>query len=184
MSVFGVIPVCIFLHLDWIRRDGVSFRIQSKCGKIRTRVTSNMDTFHEVSICRSRNPTFHFVPTFPKYNLQRNIFVVRIFRSYPWKRTVSLESAGCMFSFTMQPKSNISFLLFFFFSFFFAHRRMLVLKRRKNEKKILKNAASMRKWLFLYKFRENDSYQESDIEFIFNYMQCISKNSVYKLSHA
>ena len=138
MSVFGVIPVCIFLHLDWIRRDGVSFRIQSKCGKIRTRVTSNMDTFHEVSICRSRNPTFHFVPTFPKYNLQRNIFVVRIFRSYPWKRTVSLESAGCMFSFTMQPNSNISFLLFFYFSFFFAHRRMLVLKRRKNEKKFWK----------------------------------------------
>ena len=27
----------IFPHSDWIRRDGVSLRIQSECGKIRTR---------------------------------------------------------------------------------------------------------------------------------------------------
>ena len=121
---------CPYLELFWsvFSRTWTEYgeteylsEFQSKCGKIRTTETSNMDTFHEVSICRSRNPTFHFVPTFPKYNLQRNIFVVRIFRSYTWKRTVSLESAGCMFSFTMQPKSNISFLLFFFFSFFFLH---------------------------------------------------------------
>ena len=48
VSVIGVILVRIFSHSDWIRRDtpySVSFRIQSECRKIRTRITPNMDTF-------------------------------------------------------------------------------------------------------------------------------------------
>ena len=44
MSVFGVILVRIFPHSNWIRID----TIQSECGKIRTRITPNTDTFHEV----------------------------------------------------------------------------------------------------------------------------------------
>ena len=38
VSVFGVFLVRIFPHSDWIRRDTVSLRIQSDCGKIRTRI--------------------------------------------------------------------------------------------------------------------------------------------------
>ena len=37
-TVFGVFLVGIFPHSDWIRRDTVSLRIQSHCGKIRTRI--------------------------------------------------------------------------------------------------------------------------------------------------
>ena len=51
VSVFGVFLVRIFPHLDWTRRDTsffVSLRIQSKCGKRRTRKTPNMDTFYAV----------------------------------------------------------------------------------------------------------------------------------------
>ena len=48
VSVFGVFLVRIFPHSDWIRRYGVSFRIQSEWGKIRTRKTPNTDTFHAV----------------------------------------------------------------------------------------------------------------------------------------
>ena len=39
-SVFGSFQVRIFPHLDWIR----------ECGKIRTKKTPNMDTFHAVAI--------------------------------------------------------------------------------------------------------------------------------------
>ena len=39
VSVFGVILVRIFPHAD---------RIQSECGKMRTKITPNMDTFHVV----------------------------------------------------------------------------------------------------------------------------------------
>ena len=38
----------IFPHSDWIRKDGVSLRIQSECGKMRTRITPNTDTLHAV----------------------------------------------------------------------------------------------------------------------------------------
>ena len=41
MSVFGVLLVRIFPHSDWIR-------IQSECGKMRTRITPNTDTFYAV----------------------------------------------------------------------------------------------------------------------------------------
>ena len=43
MSVLEAILVRIFPHSDWIR-------IQSECGKIRTRITQNKDTFHAVII--------------------------------------------------------------------------------------------------------------------------------------
>ena len=55
MSVFRVILARIFPHSNWIRRDteylpvSVSLRIQSKCEKMRTRITSNTDTFHALS---------------------------------------------------------------------------------------------------------------------------------------
>ena len=56
--VFGVFLVRIFQHSDWMLRDTpysvriqfVSCRIQSECGKMRTRKTSNTDTFHAVSV--------------------------------------------------------------------------------------------------------------------------------------
>ena len=43
VSIFGVILDRIFPHADWIR-------IQTECGKMRTRITPNMDTFHPVRI--------------------------------------------------------------------------------------------------------------------------------------
>ena len=60
MSVFGVRLVRIFPHSDWILCispywDFVSFRIQSECGKMRTRITPNTDTFHAV-IANSFHP--------------------------------------------------------------------------------------------------------------------------------
>ena len=49
-SVFGVFLVCVFPHLDWIRRHGLSLHILSKYGKMRTRITPNMDTFYTVIV--------------------------------------------------------------------------------------------------------------------------------------
>ena len=57
MSVFKVFLVRIFPHSDWIRRE----RIQSECGKIRTRKTPNTDTFHAVSMLQL-NPFLANVP--------------------------------------------------------------------------------------------------------------------------
>ena len=45
VSVIGVILVRIFPHSDWIRRDTPYLRIQSVCGKMRTRITPNTNTF-------------------------------------------------------------------------------------------------------------------------------------------
>ena len=41
--------VRIFSHLDWIRRDAVSLRIQSEYWKIQSRKTTYLDTFHALS---------------------------------------------------------------------------------------------------------------------------------------
>ena len=50
MSVFGVILVRMFPHLDWIRRDTSYLSLfKSKCGEMLTRKISNMDTFHAVN---------------------------------------------------------------------------------------------------------------------------------------
>ena len=48
VSVFGVFPVRIFSHSDWILGYFLSLRIQSKCGKVQTRKTPNPGTFHAV----------------------------------------------------------------------------------------------------------------------------------------
>ena len=48
VSVFGVILVRIFPHSDWIRRDTEYFSIQSKWGKMQTRITPNTNTFYAV----------------------------------------------------------------------------------------------------------------------------------------
>ena len=39
-----------FPHSDRIRRDRLSLRIQFECGKMRTRITPNTDTFHAVRL--------------------------------------------------------------------------------------------------------------------------------------
>ena len=53
VAVFRVLLVRIFPHLDWIMRDtdhlSVFLRIQCECGEIRTRITTNMDTFCTVN---------------------------------------------------------------------------------------------------------------------------------------
>ena len=35
-----------WINLHWVKRYGVSLRIQSECGKMRARITPNKDTFH------------------------------------------------------------------------------------------------------------------------------------------
>ena len=49
--IYRVILVRIFLHLAQIRKEfGVSLRIQSECGKMRTRITPNTVTFYAMCI--------------------------------------------------------------------------------------------------------------------------------------
>ena len=59
VSVFGVILVRIFPH-----SDSTSLHIQSKCGKSRTRITPNADTFYVVKVIlsnqRDKLNTWHF----------------------------------------------------------------------------------------------------------------------------
>ena len=71
VSVFRVLLVRIFPHSDWIMRDtdhlSVLFlRIQSECGEIQTRVTTNMDTFCTLNNCESLLislfASFKFIP--------------------------------------------------------------------------------------------------------------------------
>ena len=50
MPVFGVILVRIFPHSDRTRKDTPYLSVFSpKCGKVRTRITPNMDTFYALS---------------------------------------------------------------------------------------------------------------------------------------
>ena len=52
LSVFGVLFVCVFPHLEWIRTNtpySVSLRIQSKCREMQTRKTPNTDTFYAMN---------------------------------------------------------------------------------------------------------------------------------------
>ena len=47
-------------------RYGVSFRVQPECGRIRTKITSNTDTFHAVAILYAKvvtTPEDHFILT-------------------------------------------------------------------------------------------------------------------------
>ena len=52
-------------------RYGVSLRIQSECGKMQTRITPNVNTFHEV--CRSYSDDY-----FVNYSLNIITFCVNI----------------------------------------------------------------------------------------------------------
>ena len=57
MSVFGVILVRISPYSDWIRRDTPyhsAYAGKYKCGKIRTRITPNKDTFHVAYVIRTQ----------------------------------------------------------------------------------------------------------------------------------
>ena len=88
VSIFGVFLVRIFPHLDWIRRDTSylpalspnagkilrSLRIQSECGKMRTRKYPTTDTFHAVnyllpnrqnSLCRVREISLRWILLVP-----------------------------------------------------------------------------------------------------------------------
>ena len=68
VSVFGVILVHIFPHSENglnTERHGVSLSIQSKCGKMRTRITPNTDTFHAVCLyLRFYGTTLLSLPSF------------------------------------------------------------------------------------------------------------------------
>ena len=64
------------LHSDWIRRyriEFVSLRIQSECWKIRTRKTTNTDTFHAVSALII-SPFFSCIHFFDYYLVVREKF--------------------------------------------------------------------------------------------------------------
>ena len=50
----GIVLVCIFPHSAWMRRYSVSLRIQSECGKIRTRITPNTDEFSHDWLAKAR----------------------------------------------------------------------------------------------------------------------------------
>ena len=48
VSKYGVFSGPFFPHSDWTDRYFVSLRVQSECGKIRTRKTPYLDKFHTV----------------------------------------------------------------------------------------------------------------------------------------
>ena len=67
-------------------RHGISLRIQSKWGKMRTRITPNMDTFHAVQEAAEyrTNTVCLFIFAFPTSSLRQKcpnteFFLVRIF---------------------------------------------------------------------------------------------------------
>ena len=70
MYVFGVILVPIFPAFSRIRTEyGVSLRIQSEYGKMRTEITPNTDTFHAVTkvewLHKIQNYLLFFLINFP-----------------------------------------------------------------------------------------------------------------------
>ena len=88
VSIIGVILVRIFPHWDWIRRDtphfptfrlnterySLSLHIPSECGKMRTRITLNMDTFYAVILCRTAFlKNIHFQKQFNESVLQKRV---------------------------------------------------------------------------------------------------------------
>ena len=81
VSVFGVILVRNFpAFVLNTERYEVSLRIQSKCGKMRTRISPNRDTFYAVMLVYLEDScSNHFMPLFTFY-----AFVFRRYR----KRTV------------------------------------------------------------------------------------------------
>ena len=88
MSVFGVILVRIFSHSKWIRRDA-SLRIQFKCRKMRTGITSNTDTFQIVNINVNSNNRYKAnIPCYCKLCTQKHLdicfFLVAFWCHYPF----------------------------------------------------------------------------------------------------
>ena len=73
-SVFRVILFRILSHLDWVLRYSVSLRIQSECGKMRTRISLHKDTFYAVFITMSLTSWITTLRT-----LQRKYLVVILF---------------------------------------------------------------------------------------------------------
>ena len=53
LSLVRISPYSLRINTD---RHGVSLRIQSKCGKMRTRKNPNTDTFHAVEKFRDKHP--------------------------------------------------------------------------------------------------------------------------------
>ena len=90
VSVFGVILVHIFPHSEYglnTERHGVSLSIQSKCGKMRTRITPNTDTFHAVCLyLRFYGTTLLSLPSFTKlsffYYDKNSCFLEKILYKY------------------------------------------------------------------------------------------------------
>ena len=90
VSVFGVILVHIFPHSEYglnTERHGVSLSIQSKCGKMRTRITSNTDTFHSVCLyLRFYGTTLLSLPSFTNlgffYYAKNSCFLEKILYKY------------------------------------------------------------------------------------------------------
>ena len=128
MSVFGVILVCIFPHSDWIRRDisrRVSLRIQSKYGKIQTRITPNMDTFHAVNVyskVRKNNSTSSQTPHKGTLEHPWLLFTNHLMYCVIWYHLHNLKN--------MKPVTLLKVtLLHVFFTFFKLHKWRLIAQR-------------------------------------------------------
>ena len=133
MSVFGVFLVGIFPHSDCIRR---SLRIQSKCEKIQTRKTSNMDTFYVVFISTeedhssySRNGTCNFSFTFKGNHYSENYFKVSLayctyyFSTKLWKRSLNISTwwlhSGSLSNIVIRPSKTTRITTKWKFEFIF-----------------------------------------------------------------
>ena len=93
VSIFEVILFRIFPHLDWYF---ISLRIQSECGKIRTRITPNTASFYTVfDIQKSPyNIILYYIAgracgTFNYQNLVRKFAKFAFAESVKWKTPTS-----------------------------------------------------------------------------------------------
>ena len=92
-SVRGVILVRIFPYSDWIRRNSVSLRIQSECGKMRIRITPNNECISfrpypcilsysfQVNLLEPEGSTTNPVPYTTIQGMKMNNKVIQIFKS-------------------------------------------------------------------------------------------------------
>ena len=108
VSVFWVFLVRIFPHSDWIRRDA-----KSECGKIRTRKTPNMDTFHAVEMLKFFKSSMRMLVQYALINFAEIILPVldlsssfainyshgicnlHIFLTYTWNIALSVYKYIC-----------------------------------------------------------------------------------------
>ena len=100
MSVFGVILVRIFIPEfgQTTERYGVPLRIQSKCGKIRTRIILNTDTFHELQGSKKLFWLFFLKISYYRHSQGNN--TVRHFKNYSnwWHANQSYSNNSDIFS--------------------------------------------------------------------------------------